>query len=60
MNYVAFSPDGKTLASANTDGTVCLWNVSSHKPSGKPLQGHKNEVWGLAFSPDGKTLSLRW
>ncbi|MGH8572510.1 MAG: WD40 repeat domain-containing protein, partial [Gammaproteobacteria bacterium] len=54
---VAFSPDGKTLASASSDNTVILWDVASRKPLDEPLQGHQDSVYNVAFSPDGKTLA---
>ena len=56
VGSIAFSPDGKTLASGSLDNTVILWDVDTgeHK---KTLKGHKNSVECLAFSPDGKTLA---
>jgi hypothetical protein len=53
---VAFSPDGKRLASASRDETVILWDVDSRKPLAT-LEGHKDAVYGVAFSPDGKRLA---
>lgn len=52
---VAFSPDGKTLASSSADHTVRLWNVTTRQALNPPLT---YEAGGsiLAFSPDGKTL----
>ena len=36
---VAFSPDGKLLATAGGDGTVRLWNPATGQPVGAPLRG---------------------
>jgi RNA polymerase sigma factor (sigma-70 family) len=53
---VAFSPDGKTLASASNDMTVKLWEVATGKEQAT-LDGHTQGVRSVAFSPDGKTLA---
>ena len=54
---VAFSPDGKTLVSAGSDGTMRLWDLAMRRPLGRPLTGHDGRVWDVAFSPDGTTLA---
>jgi WD40 repeat protein len=53
---VAFSPDGRLLASGGADAKVKLWEVASGQEV-RTLRGHKALVWSVAFSPDGRLLA---
>jgi COMPASS component SWD3 len=53
---VAFSPDGRLLASASWDLTVKLWDVASGNEL-RSLTGHTGWVTSVAFSPDGAVLA---
>jgi len=54
---LAFSPDGKMLASGSEDDTIILWDIATREPLGPPLTGHTALVHSVAFSPDGQTLA---
>jgi dipeptidyl aminopeptidase/acylaminoacyl peptidase len=53
---LAFSADGRKIASGHWEGTVCLWEVASGKRICR-FDGHLTRVFSIAFSPDGRTLS---
>ena len=57
VQSVAWSPDGKTLATGGDDKVVRLWDSAGRRQIGAPLTGHTNGVWSVAWSPDGKTLA---
>ena len=53
---VAFSPDGRTLASGGRNDRIRLWDVITGKRK-QTLTGHTDSVLSIAFSPDGRTLA---
>ena len=56
VTSLAFSLDGKFLASTSMDYTVKLWDIQTGKCL-KTLQGHQDWIWTVAFSPNGQTIA---
>ena len=56
VNSIAFSPDGRILASASSDKVIRLWDMEKGKEI-KELKGHKDGVISVTFSPDGTRLA---
>jgi WD40 repeat protein len=59
VNGVAFSPDGKLLATAGEQGIIQVWSLAGQEV-GVPFSadtGRGGSVNGVAFSPDGKLLA---
>jgi RNA polymerase sigma factor (sigma-70 family) len=56
IRFLAYAPDGKTIASANHDATVRFHDGATGKEL-RVLRGHAGGVCGLAYSPDGKLLA---
>jgi WD40 repeat protein len=54
---VAFSPDGRRLATGGEENTVKVWDVQTGRELLPPFRGHRGEVYALAFSPDGRWVA---
>lgn len=56
VTALAFSPDGRWIASGSQDKTIRIWDVTTGHEQ-RVLKGHSNPVTALAFSPDGQWLA---
>ena len=56
ITSVAFSPDGRHLASASQDKTVKVWDVTTGKLI-LVLRGHREHVRSISYSPDGSQIA---
>ena len=56
LGAVAFSPDGRVLASGSEDGVIKLWDSATWQELAS-LDAHRGGVRFLAFSPDGALLT---
>jgi WD40 repeat protein len=55
--WIAFSPDGKTLATGSSvERVIKLWDIETGECL-QTLQGHGQMLWAIVFSPDGKILA---
>jgi WD40 repeat protein len=58
VSTVAFSPDGKTLATGSDDSTLKLWNVATQQEL-LTIRNLGGAIHTLLFSPDGRLLAGR-
>jgi WD40 repeat protein/DNA-binding SARP family transcriptional activator len=58
INGIAFSPDGRLLATAGNDGSMVLWDLGRRAPIGRRLRpGGGDLVTAVAVSPDGRMVA---
>src|SRR5262249_16873152 len=53
---VAWSPDGRVLATCGYDRLIKLWDAATGKEL-RTLKDHSDSVYGVTFSPDGRLLA---
>ena len=56
VTSIAFSPDGRRMASGADDKTIKLWDVSTYEEVAE-WRGHRRAIVSVAFSPDGSRVA---
>ena len=56
INGVAFSPEGRFLATGSQDGTVKIWDAATDRLL-RLIRANQGQVGEVTFHPDGKTLA---
>jgi WD40 repeat protein/serine/threonine protein kinase len=54
---VAYSPDGRWIATSSADGTILLRDSAEGQPLGEAVRGHLDIAWAVAFNPNGQQLA---
>ena len=57
ITRIAWSPDGRTLASTSKDGTLRLWNLETGELC-RTVEANVGSIYNVAWSPNGKTLAI--
>jgi len=55
VSGIAFTPDGRILATGGLEGTARLWDLTTHREI-VTLKGHLRAIWAMDISPDGSRL----
>ncbi|KAF5336328.1 hypothetical protein D9611_006651 [Ephemerocybe angulata] len=57
VRSIAYSPNGRCIASASEDGAVRIWDAQTGTPACEPLRDHTGTVYVVAYSPDGRYIA---
>jgi WD40 repeat protein len=60
INSIAFSPDGRLLATAGNEGSVVVWDLTRRAPIGRPLRPGGYSVTAVASAPTAARLRRGW
>lgn len=56
IRCVAYSPDGKKIATCSDDHIISIWDTENGERLLEPLEGHTGVVLSIEFSPGGSFL----